>query len=394
MRIGFDYRMGGSLHSGIGRYAFEILNHILAKNSNDNFVIFYNPTSVIQEDLDLFSKYGKVELIPVSARHYSYAEQITFLLALNKAKLDIVHFPNFNIPIFYQKPFVVTIHDVVHHKISGHKLSTYFKFLAYKKIIETAAKKSKKIITVSESSKKDIAEILKVPPAKIVVTYEGSTLKPVDLRVVEKVKDSFLLTKPYFLFVGTLERKKNLIGLAQGFERFLAKYKFDMDLVVAGKVDQHYPDIKFQVLDILKNNHVVFTDYISDEQLSALYQGAFAYANASIHEGFGLPGVEAMSFGLPLIVSNIETFNEIYDNAALYFDPHNPDDIAEKFYLLAKDVEFHRQMQEKSTKRSLQFDWGMAATQTLEIYYSSHLPQKTVKIIEDELSGPHEPIRD
>ena len=229
MRIGFDYRMGGSLNSGIGRYAFEILNHILAINSNDDFVIFYNPKSVIQEDLDLFLKHGKVELIPVQARHYSYAEQFNFLFALNKAKLDIVHFPNFNIPIFYRKPFIVTIHDVVHHKISGHKPSTYFKFLVYKKIIETAAKKSKWIITVSESSKKDIAEILKVTPEKIVVTYEGSTLKPVDPRLVEKVKDAFLLTKPYFLFVGTLERKKNLIGLAQGFERFLSKYKFDMD---------------------------------------------------------------------------------------------------------------------------------------------------------------------
>lgn len=393
MRIGFDYRMGGSLHSGIGRYAFEILNHILSKNTTDDFVIFYNPKSVIQEDLNLFSKYSRVELVPVLARHYSYAEQFIFLFALNKARLDIVHFPNFNIPIFYQKPFVVTIHDVVHHKISGHKPSTYFKFLVYKKIIETAARKSKRIITVSESSKKDIAEILKVDLKKIVVTYEGSTIKPVEHKIIEKVKNSFLLTKPYFLFVGTLERKKNLTGLAQGFERFLSKYKFDMDLVIAGKVDKYYPEIKFQVLDIMKNEHVIFTDYISDEQLSALYQGAFAYTNASIHEGFGLPGVEAMSFGLPLIVSNIETFNEIYDNAALYFDPHNADDMAEKFYILAKDVEFHRQMQEKSARRSVQFDWAVAATQTLEIYHDSLLIPKTAKI-EEDITSPHEPIRD
>ncbi len=368
MRIGFDLRMGGSLHAGIGRYAFALLVHMLKQGEQNEFIVFYKPDAISQDDLQVLRAFPHATLVKTAARHYSFAEQTFFLRLLNKHQLDLVHFPNFNVPIWYKKPFVVTIHDVVHHKISGHKLSRYWKFLAYKKIIETAAQKSTRIITVSEASKKDIAETLKVPLQKISVIYEGTTLQPVEDAHVQRVLRAYMLTRPYFLFVGTLERKKNVVQLVRGFEAFLSQYHLDMDLVIAGKPDPHYPDIKFQAMDIVHKNRLVFTDYISDADLTALYQGAYAYANASLHEGFGLPGVEAMRFGLPLAVSNIEVFNEIYDNAALYFDPQDPDDMAEKFYLLAKDTQFHQQMQQKSLARSQYFDWDISAKETLELY--------------------------
>ncbi len=368
MRIGFDLRMGGSMHAGIGRYAFALLVNMLKRDKNNEFIVFYKPDAISDEDLKVIQTFEKVTLISTNARHYSFSEQFQFLRLLNVHKLDLVHFPNFNVPIWYNKPYIVTIHDVVHHKISGHKLGRYWKFLAYKKIIETAAKKSQKIITVSQSSKKDIAETLHVSEAKIEVIYEGTTLEPVSDKHVQEVKRELMLSRPYFLFVGTLERKKNVVQLAHGFDTFLSKYNLDMDLVIAGKPDVHYPDIKFQAMDIVNKNRLVFTDYIPDKDLTALYQGAYAYANASLHEGFGLPGVEAMKFGLPLTVSNIDVFNEIYDNAALYFDPYNLDDMAEKFYLLAKDAQFHQQMQQKSLARSQFFEWSIAAEQTLALY--------------------------
>ncbi len=368
MNIGFDFRMGGSQHGGIGRYAFEILIHLLEHNTNDSFTVFYNPDLALEEDIKKIQSSAQVTMVPTPARHYSFAEQIFFLRLLNKHNLDIMHFPNFNIPIFYKKPFVVTIHDVVHHKISGHKKGRYYKFLAYKKVIETAAKNSTAVITVSEESKNDIVKTFEIPAEKVLVIYEATTLIPQEEKQLPIVKRKYLLERPYFIFVGTLERKKNIIGLTNGFDLFLSKYKLDMDLVFAGKIDQHYPEVKFQALDIPHKNRLVFTDYISDADLAALYQGAFAYVNASLHEGFGLPGVEAMNFGLPLAVSNLPVFNEIYDNAALYFDATNPEDIAEKLYLLAKDPQFHAQMQEKSAARAAFFDWNKAAAQTLELY--------------------------
>ena len=114
-------------------------------------------------------------------------------------------------------------------------------------------------------------------------------------------------------------------------------------------------------------DHIVFTGYLRDEDLSALFQGAHAYASASLNEGFGLPGVEAMHFGLPLAVANTSVFNEIYDDAAVYFDPNDPDDIAEKLRLLAQDRQFYEHRQEKAAQRALFFDWDTAARETLAL---------------------------
>lgn len=402
MRIGIDFRMGGSINAGIGRYIFELLKAILEiensvvilgssgnespgihaavdavsvdhptgddKRPQNQYFVFYNIKNVAAEDLAVLKDYDNVTLVATNIRHYSIAEQIVFPKILNKYNLDLVHFPNFNVPIFYKRPFVVTIHDVVHHKISGHKKTHILHFWAYKKVIEKAAEHARKIITVSEVAKKDIVDYLQVPPEKVEVIYEGSSLLPQEQSHVDRVRQQFLLGRPYFLFVGTLERKKNIVALARAFDLFLEKYKLSMDLVFAGKVDSHYPDIKYQALEIHHKDHLVFTDFVSEHDLACLYQGAHAFVSASLHEGFGLPGVEAMKFGLPLLVSNIEVFNEIYDNAALYFNPEKPEDIAEKMYLIAKDEQFHAQMQEKSWNRGQQFSWQKAAEQTLKVY--------------------------
>lgn len=371
MTIGFDFRMGGSINSGIGRYAFELLKALLEADTNGQYVIFYNQNNVDVEDLKILQSFPNTQLVATSVRHYSLAEQLWLPRILKKYKCDLVHFPNFNVPVFYSKPFVVTIHDVVHHKISGHKKTHLPQFLAYKYIIKSAAKRAIKVITVSESVKQDIAVTLDVPEEKISVTYEGALLARQDDSVIGAVKDKFLLKRPYLLFVGTLERKKNVNGLTKGFDAFLSKYKLNMDLVVAGKVDAHYPEIKLQALNIKYKNNLVFTDYISNKDLAALYQGAYAFISASIHEGFGLPGVEAMNFGLPLLVSNIPVFNEIYDNAAIYFDSQSPDDIAEKIFLICSDNQFYKKMQQQSADRARQFSWEQTANLTLQIYKNS-----------------------
>ncbi len=368
-RIGLDIRIFGTMHGGIGRYCQELFPRILAMDKENQYYLFYNKKAVDLEQLEVFKKFSNATLVETSIRHYSLGEQISFLKKLNDFNLDLVHFPNFNVPLLYKKPFITTIHDMVHHKIGGAKKSHLLHFYAYKKIIENAGIKARKIITVSEVSKNDIAAFLNVPKDKISVIYEGSSLSTeVTAEQVEKVKMSYLLAKPYFLFVGVLERKKNLVNLTRGFDLFIQKYKADVDLVITGKIDSHYPEVKHKALDIKHNNRVVFTGPVDDAELRALYKGAYAFTTASLHEGFGLPGVEALSFGLPLLVSNIPVFNEIYDNAAIYFDPLNPEDIAEKMNLLVRDSQFYRQIQEKSFNRSLQFDWNKAAGETLEVY--------------------------
>jgi glycosyltransferase involved in cell wall biosynthesis len=368
MRIGFDFRMGGSVNAGIGRYSFELLTAMLHQNTSDEFVVFYHSQNNNPDDIAELKKLG-VELVKTNIRHYSFGEQLMLPRILNKYDLDLVHFPNFNVPIWYRRPFVVTIHDMVHHKISGHKKSRIWKFYLYQYIIKKAAENAKRIITVTETSKTEVVSYLGVDPDKVTVIYEAPATHDVPPVDIAKVKEKYLLSRPYFLFVGTMERKKNVPMLSKAFDIFLTKYKFDMDLVIAGKVDPHYPEVKDQVMDIGHRNRLVLTGFIEDSDQAALYQGAYAFITASLHEGFGLPGLEAMRYGLPVLASNTPVFNEVYDNGAIYFDPLDPEDIAEHMKLVAQDQQFHAQMQQKSVARAVMFDWADTAKQTLAIYH-------------------------
>lgn len=374
--IGIDIRLIGTRHGGIGRYVQELLPKILAQGLEHNFTLFYNKDFSADKLFSDLQKNPRVKLVECNIRHYSWREQWHFANLLNKQNLDLIHFPNFNVPIRLKLPFVVTIHDMVHHKISGAKKSRLLHFLAYKKVIESATVNARKILTVSEVSKTDIVEYLKIPKEKIIVTYEGADIRTeVSPEELADLHNKFYLRKPYFLFVGVLERKKNVVNLARAFDWFIQNYKADMDLVFAGKVDPNYPKIKHSAMDIKNKNRLVFTDYVSETDLSALYAGATAFVSASLHEGFGLPGVEAMKFGLPLLVSNTPVFNEIYDNAAVYFNALDVKDIAKAMDLVTKDVKFQQQLSEHAFLRGQMFSWEKCATETLNTYNQS-LEQK------------------
>jgi glycosyltransferase involved in cell wall biosynthesis len=378
MNIGIDFRMGGTRHAGIGRYIFELLKAELEIDKDDTFYVFYND-NVAAEDLLLLDEHPNVELVKSSARHYSFAEQVTFLRVLQKTPVDVVHFPNFNHPILYKGPFVSTVHDMVHHKISGHKKSRWLFFKGYQMEMQHAVLGARAVIVPSGSARDEVLEYYPAAEDKLSVIHEGTSLALQPEARVASVKRQFLLQRPYFLFVGTLERKKNIVGLAKGFDRLIEKYNLDVDLVFAGKADLHYPEEKFKALSVKHAKRIVFTGYLTDEDLAALYQGAHAYVNASVNEGFGLPGVEAMHFGLPLAVSNTPVFNEIYDNAAVYFDALDPDDIAEKLRLVAQDRQFYEQLQTKAIERSQYFDWHMAARETLSVLRAAAgKPESTV----------------
>src|ERR1051326_4474088 len=270
-KIGIDARIFGTQHGGIGRYVQKFLPKVLEIDKLNQYFVFYNSKAVNYEELAVFKNFLNVTMVETKIRHYSLTEQTNFYRTLNKYALDLVHFPNFNVPVLYKKPFVVTIHDMVHHKIGGAKKSHWLHFQAYKKIIELAAKNSQAIITVSEHSKKDILDLLKAPAEKIHVIYEGVSLNPnVDQNRTEEVKKRYLLNKPYLLFVGVLERKKNIINLCRGFDLLLKKYHPNIDLVIVGKADKHYPEIKHKASDIKFSDHLVFTGYVEDTELEAL----------------------------------------------------------------------------------------------------------------------------
>lgn len=410
MTIGFDFRMGGVGHAGLGRYTKELLLHLLRQNTQDQFVVFYN-SSTDKTDIELLQTFTNVELVKVKARHYSVLEQTEFLQVLNKCKLDLMHFTNFNHPIFYRGKFVVTIHDMVHHEMRSHKPTHFLHYFSYKLVMAHAILASSAIITPSQASKdailkytpqilknqkrlEKIYEILHKALAKVYskvfkrdlvvgfaknvnladienkisVIYEGVSVNPVSENILQTMRDRFLLRRPYFLFVGTLERKKKVPDLAKAFDKFIEDYKMDMDLVVAGKVDSHYPEEREKILAVKNKQRIVLTGFVSDLELSALYQGAYAYATLSPNEGFNLPAVEAMAFGLPIVTVNVPVANEIFDSAALYCEVGDLEDASQKMHLIARDAQFYERQAEASLKRRTFFDWAKTAEETMEVY--------------------------
>ncbi len=165
-----------------------------------------------------------------------------------------------------------------------------------------------------------------------------------------------------------MERKKNLLNLVKAFDILKDKFNLNVQLVLAGKADPHYPEIQEQVKEIKYRKDLILTGVVSEKEKYALYKGAEAFVSGSLFEGFGLPGVEAMSLGIPLVVSNTEVFNEVYDNGAIYFDPHDPEDMAQKINFLLSDEKYRALIANNAYTRAQYFSWDLAARRTLEVY--------------------------
>ncbi|MBU6447580.1 glycosyltransferase family 4 protein [Patescibacteria group bacterium] len=363
MRIAIDLRMAGGDY-GIGRYGLELTGRILDLDRENTYMLLVrNP--------DEFRQYAgrkNVTVIRADYPHYSMREQVAFYWLLRRLKPDLVHFINFNVPIFYNRPFVVTVHDLIHHRMPGNKKSRILHRAAYKAIIRHAIMASKRIITVSNFSRDEILRYYQVQKNKISVVYEAATVQPVSDSDIAQVRQKFGIGKPYIIFVGVMERKKNVLALAAAFDILKDDYSQNIQLVLAGREDRHYPEIIRQVSEIRYKKDLILTGVVGDKDKYALYKGADAFVSASLFEGFGLPGVEAMSVGTPLAVSNIEVFNEIYDNGAIYFDPKNPRDIAQKINLLMSDRKYRELISNNAFQRAKDFSWEKAARETLSIY--------------------------
>ncbi len=160
------------------------------------------------------------------------------------------------------------------------------------------------------------------------------------------------------------------MNLAKGFDLLKENYNLNIQLVLVGKEDAHYPEIARQLKSVKYAKDLILTGKVSDKEKYALIKGAQAFVSASLFEGFGLPGVEAMSMGIPLIVANTEVFNEVYDNGAIYFDATDPEDIAQKIHLLLMDDKYRSLIADKAYVRSGFFSWEKCARQTLGVYAS------------------------
>ncbi len=369
MTIGIDARLWSQ--TGVGRYIRNLVINFQEIDKRNNYVLFVRSEDL--ENLKSQISSPKFRIVKADIKWHSVSEQINFLKILEKENLELVHFPYFSIPVFYSKPFVITIHDLIMDHYPTGNASTlflpiyYLKLIFYKFVIKIASLKAKKIIVPSNATRDEILSHLKVAKERIIVTHEAA-----DEKISSVGNHQSVISQKYgeyFLYVGNAYPHKNLENLILGFKKFYSENP-NTKLILAGKKDYFYEKIEtFIKAQDLEQNVILFGK-ASDDELFNLYKNAKGLVSASLMEGFGLPVLEAMASKCLVICSDIPAFREVAGDFALYFKPHNVDEINDALKK-ASNNQYDTKMIEKAYNLSRNFSWRKTALETLRVYESS-----------------------
>lgn len=371
-RIGIDARFYGPIGKGLGRYTQEIVDNIIKFDQENEYVVFLR-----KENFNDFKCDGiRVKKALANIRWYGLSEQIIFPFYILRERLDLMHFPHFNVPIFCPVKFIVTVHDLILIKFPTSRATTLgplaykIKNFFYKIVISSAVKRSRRILAVSQFTKNDLIKQFKINQDKIIVTYEGvAELTPANpptplLKGGEGGLNS-LISQPYFLYVGNAYPHKNLEGLIRVFSE-INKNSPDLKLILVGKEDYFYSRLKKYAKDF--SDKIIFPGYVPDSELKTLYAKARLYVFPSFYEGFGLPPLEAMAHGLAVVSSNKTCLPEILGQAAAYFNPDDETDMKNKIERALADEKLREDLRSRGYEQAKKYSWNNCAAETLEVY--------------------------
>ncbi|WP_418626570.1 glycosyltransferase family 4 protein [Anaerosinus sp.] len=355
-KICIDCRM--IAHSGIGTYIKNLLPRIISCMENTYFFLI-GDSSILNRMLSNIDDH-KYEIIHTNIAIFSLKEQWK-LVSLIPHGIDLYWCPNFNVPLLYKKKTLVTIHDVFHLAMPNLVGGWHKYYYAYFLLL-IASKRSSKILTVSNFTKNEIMKYLKVVPDKIVSIPLGVDKK----WLVNSNEKIVFFDKPYILFVGNIKPNKNILGLIRAFS--LLKGKSNLNLIIVGKKDGFSTgDNSFRKEYLNSKDRIFFTGYISDEKLKEYYINAEVLVFPSLYEGFGLPILEAMASGCPVIASDRASIPETAGDAVIYCNPESPLDIAKKILIVYENKKLKEEMIKKGKVYVRNFQWGKCSSSTVEI---------------------------
>ncbi len=358
-RFGFDEKTGLPNRVGSGEFCFQLLKSLFDLDKKNNYFI-YLP---ISPSSDLPQENSNWHYVVFSSKKLWTLIGLSKKLFNNKNNLDVFFSPTHYSPFTFLCPSVVAILDVSYLHFPGmfnrrdlYQLKLWGRY---------SISKAKKIITISESSKSDIIKKYNVSSSEVAVVYPG--IKKISnskyqIANMDELRKKFGISNKYILFVGTLQPRKNVEKLIEAFAKLK---RDDMNLVIVGKKGWMFDDI----LDAPKKFHIEdrvdFLHEVTDEELPSFYKNAEMFVLPSLYEGFGLPVLEAMKYGTPVITSNISSLPEAGGDAALYVDPNDTEDIAAKMQKLLEDAKLREELIKKGYKQAEKFSWEKSAKETL-----------------------------
>ena len=366
LRIGIDGTPLLGPRSGVGNYTGRLFGALLAANP-DWECLFYSNRSLapleppLARAQHIYSRFSTRRTVWM---------QCLLPGIIRRSRPDLCHFPNATAPLWLKAPFVITIHDASLFLYSHcHPRA---RLISIRLALPIVARRAAAVITVSRHARSDLIRILDLPPEKVHVVYEAAPahFRPVcDVNDLERLRKKHRLPQQFLLYVGTIEPRKNLRRLVRAVRR-LRRYGFPHKLVMVGaagwQIDALYREIEEQEMV----DDVLFTGYVPDEDLPGLFSLATLFVFPSLYEGFGLPPVEAMACGAPVLSSNRSALPEICGDAAHLVDPEDEDALVDSLVALLSDGERRAEMTERGLQRAHSFSWERAAQETASVYES------------------------
>jgi glycosyltransferase involved in cell wall biosynthesis len=372
MRIGIDASCLPPFVAGAGRYICGLVSALSQVDSSNEYFIFAK-----KRDLELFSSLGP-NFTKVGLSDYDRPARIAWQFyqprkLVKEYQLDVWHAPHYILPKDLDNiRSVVTFHDMTFFRFPqfyGRHKKWFFT-----KIISEAVKRADAIVAVSETTKNDIECLFGQLSSRVVHVYSGTNGKfnpNTDLRARSKIKSRLNTGDRFVLFVGTLEKRKNVSALIRAYSHLLRNGNADLKLVVAGQRENGYAEIRSTITALGLSEQVILPGYVPEEDLPALYSAASVFVYPSHYEGFGFPVLEAMASGTPTITSNNSGMREVAAAEALEIDPTDEVQLAQKIERVLSDTEYRQENIAHGLRRSQELTWEKTARQMLDVYQGS-----------------------
>jgi len=364
VRIGIDAR---KLHDfGIGTYIRNLLRQLARMDCQTEFVILCRP-----EDRETVAALGdNFRAVVQTAPNYSISEQLRIPLALAREGVTLFHAPHYVLPPLVRCKSVVTIHDCIHLMFPQY-LPNRLAYSYARTSIRLAARRATRILTVSESSKRDILRFVDTEPDKIDVIYNAYddrfAIDPREEDVV-RVRERFQLESEFVLYAGNVKPHKNLERLIEAFHLVRKRGLDHLKLVMIGDEISKYTALRRAVHQHQLHKYVRFLGYLPEVTLAVMYRLAGVFVFPSLYEGFGLPPLEAMASGTPVVTSNVSSLPEVAGDAAVLVDPYDPRSIADGIYRVLSDERLRRDLRRKGVARAGMFSWEQSVRRVRAIY--------------------------